>query len=414
MRLFGFRADALIASAVIVLGMTSDHARAAGSQNPSASCTSASPCLEEDNKGTGTGLTGTSLKGTGVIGTTAFKSNQSNATAGVFGKDVNTSDVYNAGVKGSSPGGFGVLGTSTNGPGVTGTSTKYIGVQGTGQFGVVGSGHIGVIANNTSDRTSEGLIIGGFGGNLIRANNSANADVFVVPDNGAVQALELEPSCFTSKQCPGDFGVLALSDRRAAVFAQGFSGASAVEAWGSGNFILLGVNTQLQNAFTVDDAGNLNITGQFQKNGGCLLGCTTVHGTSRRVGSYAAETSTPTIEDFGEGQIVSGDGYVALDRSFVNVIEQRPNYLVFITPEGDNRGLYVTNKTLKGFTVRESQGGRSTLAFSYRIVAKRYGENSPRLPMVELKTEQRPNLFVPGRSAHGKPDLRLPQTVGRR
>lgn len=56
---------------------------------------------------------------------------------------------------------------------------------------------------------------------------------------------------------------------------------------------------------------------------------------------------------------------------------------MFLTPEGDSRGLFVTNRANSGFEVGENQGGRSTVAFSYRIVAKPYGDNSPRLPTAE-------------------------------
>ena len=55
---------------------------------------------------------------------------------------------------------------------------------------------------------------------------------------------------------------------------------------------------------------------------------------------------------------------------------------MFLTPEGDNRGLYVDHKTGAGFDVRESQGGRSTIAFSYRIVGKPLGSSAQRLPLL--------------------------------
>jgi hypothetical protein len=78
-------------------------------------------------------------------------------------------------------------------------------------------------------------------------------------------------------------------------------------------------------------------------------------------------------------------------------MDQRAAYMVTITPEGDSRGLYVTAKTSIGFEVHENQGGKSTLAFSYRIVGKPYGEVAPRLqhfamriPSTSHKTLLRP------------------------
>ncbi len=52
------------------------------------------------------------------------------------------------------------------------------------------------------------------------------------------------------------------------------------------------------------------------------------------------------------------------------MIDDRTAYHVFLTPEGDSKGLYVTEESPAGFVVRESSGGRSTLAFEYRILAR--------------------------------------------
>jgi hypothetical protein len=43
-----------------------------------------------------------------------------------------------------------------------------------------------------------------------------------------------------------------------------------------------------------------------------------------------------------------------------------------LTPEGDSRGLYIRKRSASGFEVREQQGGRSSLTFSYRVVARRF------------------------------------------
>ena len=49
---------------------------------------------------------------------------------------------------------------------------------------------------------------------------------------------------------------------------------------------------------------------------------------------------------------------------------ERGDYKVFLTPEGDCRGLYV-RKSAASFEVRELAGGTSSVAFSYRIVGRR-------------------------------------------
>jgi len=61
---------------------------------------------------------------------------------------------------------------------------------------------------------------------------------------------------------------------------------------------------------------------------------------------------------------------VKLDADFAKVIK-RGDYKVFLTPEGDCRGLYMRRKSTASFEVRELMGGKSAIAFSCRIVGRR-------------------------------------------
>jgi hypothetical protein len=92
-------------------------------------------------------------------------------------------------------------------------------------------------------------------------------------------------------------------------------------------------------------------------------------GTARYV-AYGSRASTPTIEDVGFATLANGRAAVRLDPAFASTIDGRSPYAVFLSPEGENDGLYVTAKTTTGFLVREGHGGKSTLPFSYRIVAR--------------------------------------------
>jgi hypothetical protein len=55
------------------------------------------------------------------------------------------------------------------------------------------------------------------------------------------------------------------------------------------------------------------------------------------------------------------------------------DYHVFVTPNGDCKGLYVAQKSAASFVVRELGGGTSSIAFDYRIMAKRKGFEQARL-----------------------------------
>src|SRR5581483_8932606 len=98
-------------------------------------------------------------------------------------------------------------------------------------------------------------------------------------------------------------------------------------------------------------------------------------GSLRRL--YCQESPEAWFEDFGAGTLVAGKGDVRLDPDFA-VVVQADDYAVFLTPEGDCKGLYVTAKTPTGFQVRELQGGTSAIPFRYRVVARRKDVPAPR------------------------------------
>jgi hypothetical protein len=88
----------------------------------------------------------------------------------------------------------------------------------------------------------------------------------------------------------------------------------------------------------------------------------------------------------------------------------RRAYHVFVTPEGDCKGLYVTQKSPAGFVVRELQGGRSTLTFDYRIVAKPLDDDGRRLALAPPL--ERPNgLTALSARAHASSGPISPQDV---
>jgi hypothetical protein len=98
---------------------------------------------------------------------------------------------------------------------------------------------------------------------------------------------------------------------------------------------------------------------------------------------YSVESPESWFEDFGEAQLIDGRAKVDLDSDFAS-ITRTETYHVFLTASGDSNGLYVTNKTAKAFEVREQHSGKSSVPFSYRIVAKRKDIAGERLAKVSL------------------------------
>jgi hypothetical protein len=98
---------------------------------------------------------------------------------------------------------------------------------------------------------------------------------------------------------------------------------------------------------------------------------------------YSMASPECWLEDFGSADLVDGAADVALDAVFSAAV-RTDSYKVFVVAEGDCSGLYVAAKGEQGFTVRELQGGKATVPFSYRVVARRQDVDAPRLAEVDF------------------------------
>jgi hypothetical protein len=101
---------------------------------------------------------------------------------------------------------------------------------------------------------------------------------------------------------------------------------------------------------------------------------------------YSMLSPDSACEDFGRGELVEGRAHVELDPDFAAMLRigEDSDYHIFLTPEGDSNGLYVSSRSAAGFEVREQQGGASSLTFSYRVVAKRKDEQPVRFARLEI------------------------------
>jgi hypothetical protein len=103
---------------------------------------------------------------------------------------------------------------------------------------------------------------------------------------------------------------------------------------------------------------------------------------------YAMESPQNWFEDFGSAELVNGSVTVAIEPVFAETVNLNEDYLVFLTPLGDCP-LFVAEKTSRDFTVRAMGGLTCSIAFDYRIVAKRLGYENLRLePFVDLEGDE--------------------------
>jgi hypothetical protein len=115
---------------------------------------------------------------------------------------------------------------------------------------------------------------------------------------------------------------------------------------------------------SIDTVGDLSCTGS--KNA-----VVPVDNGKHQVALAAIESPNNWFEDFGSAQLVGGVATIRLDARFIQTVNTALEYHVFLTPNGDCKGLYVNQKTATDFEVRELGNGNSSVKFDYRITALR-------------------------------------------
>jgi hypothetical protein len=168
-------------------------------------------------------------------------------------------------------------------------------------------------------------------------------------------------------------GVIALA--RGGNASLGEEPAIIAEAEGYGD-LFYAVSTYYNAECTIDGGANLDCSGSIS---GGVVKVRQKTSTGRHVLTYASRSASETIEDVGTARMYDGVANVQISSDFAGVMDGQW-YYVFLTPLGDTRGLYVSRKSASGFQVRETEHGRGSLEFDYRIVAHPLGAASDRLP----------------------------------
>jgi hypothetical protein len=134
--------------------------------------------------------------------------------------------------------------------------------------------------------------------------------------------------------------------------------------------------------------GPVMVNGDFTiAGGGKSVAVPFTDGSHRRL--YCMESPECWFEDFGEGRLKSGRAVVKINADFAKVIKPGDHH-IFFTPKGDCRGLYVHRQGGASFEVRELQGGKSNVAFSYRIVGRRKDFKAERFAKVAIPKAPKP------------------------
>jgi hypothetical protein len=196
------------------------------------------------------------------------------------------------------------------------------------------------------------------------------------------------------------FGVIARSDRRSAIHAYSKQAAGVVGISGSGSG---GTSAGVVGVAERTAAGVIGFS--WQGNAGEFYGPVIVSGDFTVIGGsksaavpypdgsyrqlYSMESPECWFEDFGRARLRGGKATVKLRPDFAAVIDSKRMH-IFLTPEGDCDGLYVSSSSSKTFSVRELQNGKGSLSFSYRVVGRRKDIRGQR--MKKVKAPKRPAM----------------------
>jgi hypothetical protein len=137
----------------------------------------------------------------------------------------------------------------------------------------------------------------------------------------------------------------------------------------------------------IDVSGNLHCTGNIAPVVGVKQG-------TRKAALYAVASPEHWFEDFGSSHLSNGSATIALDLEFAETVNPGVEYHVFLTPNGEYKGLYVSQKGPSSFEVSESGGGSSNISFDYRIVAHRKGQERVRMADLTERTQSHARMPV--------------------
>ena len=382
------------------------HASAVQPAAITSTCTSVSACLSGLNLSSGNGVYGSSAKGRGVFGQ---------------GQTI--------GVSGYSYGGVGITASSTTGLAINAraTSNAIVAATNNGCASIIAGGcaQFPILTNSYAAITGATALGGagilGIGGQLDYpnfGNGIGNAPAYggyftsggvgVYAEGDGLGSGNV-PSIYGFAGEPRDgLGVGVAANADEAMSANGFiyglatesDSGTAVEGISSSGYVFRGSKpNDGGDVAQIDANGNMVLAGNLTVNGTPGVVLTNTDGTSSM--AYLTRATQATLEDVGEAQMQAGRAHVPIDANLARSIDASRGYLVFLTPQAQTAGVYVTAKTTRGFTIAETGSAHSSIPVDYRIVVSTSSAPSARLPAVRnhaiaIVKAKRP-IFVTGK-----------------
>ncbi len=200
----------------------------------------------------------------------------------------------------------------------------------------------GVSGHSWNDYTRCGGVLGaqwsgGYWGSL-GYKNSGSLTYGVYGTSGYVSGAGFLPTSDASGFGGGFFGVIGAATK-GSVIGQ-LNAGELFSTYNSGNTYTLGKNVEL--------VGTEN---------------------NAKTAVYAVSSTKSTIYTQGIAQLVNGTAVIPFDGEYKSLLGENP--VVTVTPNGNCNGVYIASVDKNGFTVKEMNGGSSTVAISWISVGTR-------------------------------------------
>jgi hypothetical protein len=296
--------------------------------------------------------------------------------------------------------GAGLQGLSLNrsGSGLEGVGAP--GVFGLGDVGVYGESADGVAVHGNS-QTRTGGEFGPYGGKGIGVRGTSESSMGVSGESQTAEGVRgySASASGVSGRSAKATGVAGFSDAEIGVFGGSWNPGYALLTLGSKNQ-RVGVYGLTEDGTAIYGESWKGLAGEFQ-------GSVEVHGSFTQVGPgaksaavlhpdgshrrlYCLESTESWFEDFGEATLAGASTTVPLDPEFLALVDGG-DYHVFLTAYGPTQ-LYVEERTDSAFQVAALPTDRDespSIAFSYRVVARRKDVEGRRLEKVDVATREK-------------------------
>jgi hypothetical protein len=267
--------------------------------------------------------------------------------------------------------------------------------------------------------TNYALLGDASGGTYINASGSSSTIHFRINNSDEAMDILSNGTVFAS----GSVGIGTTSPQGVLGVQTGVAAAGVFVNDSDSNTTLEAFNdasTNDEDAFTFYE-GSGSDGCVFENNGnfycsGSKSAVVPVGGGSRKVALYAVEAPENWFEDFGSAQLSNGYARIDLDPTFSQTVNTDIDYHVFLTPNGDCKGLYVSQKSPTAFEVHELGSGTASVTFDYRIIAKRKNYEHVRLADLteQFKKLERQHAAMRQRSQAAVPAAENPASAGQK